>query len=244
VSTPAAEREQSLVAAFVRLADTLVADYDVIELFHGLCADCVSLLGADAAGLMLGDQRGSLQVVSASNEDAELVELFQLQADQGPCLDCYATSTQVEVGDLTAVQGRWPRFVSRASEHGFAAVHALPMRLRGQTIGALNLFHRRAHVMPPGELAVGQALADVATIAILSDRSTREREQLTGQLQAALHSRVLIEQAKGVLSERGHIEPGEAFTRLRAHARGTHQRLSELARGVIDGTLDTTTLLS
>ncbi len=243
MSTPSAEREQTLVAAFVRLADTLVADYDVIELFHRLCADCVALLGADAAGLLLGDQRGSLQVVSASNEDAQLVELFQLQADQGPCLDCYATSTPVEVGDLTTAENRWPRFVARAHAHGFAAVHALPMRLRGQTIGALNLFHRDAHEMPAGELAIGQALADVATIAILSDRSTREREQLTAQLQAALHSRVIIEQAKGVLAERGGIGLDQAFARLRSHARGTNQRLSELARGVVEGTLDTAALL-
>ena len=243
MSTPSAQREQSLVAAFVRLADTLVADYDVIELFHGLCTDCVTLLDVDAAGLMLGDQRGALQVVSASSEAAQLVELFQLQADQGPCLDCYATSTQVEVSDLAAEQERWPRFVARAREHGFAAVHALPMRLRGQTIGALNLFHRHTHAMPAAELAVGQALADVATIAILSDRNTREREQLTEQLQAALQSRVVIEQAKGILAERGQIGLDEAFTRLRAHARATQQRLSDLARGAIDGTLDTTTLL-
>jgi GAF domain-containing protein len=243
MTTPSAGREQSLVAAFVRLADTLVADYDVIDLFHGLCADCVELLGADAAGLMLGNQRGALQVVSASEEAAQLVELFQLQADQGPCLDCYATSTQVEAGNLAAAADRWPRFVARAREHGFGAVHALPMRLRGQTIGALNLFHRDPHAMPAGELAVGQALADVATIAILSDRSTREREQLTEQLQAALHSRVIIEQAKGILAERGHIALDEAFTRMRAHARATQQRLSDLARGVIDNTLDTTPML-
>ena len=243
MSTPSARREQSLVAAFVRLADTLVADYDVIELFHGLCADCVTLLGADAAGLMLGDQRGALQIVSASSEAAQLVELFQLQADQGPCLDAYATSTQVRVDDLAAAAARWPRFAARAREHGFAAVHALPMRLRGQTIGALNLFHRHPHAMPDDELAVGQALADVATIAILSDRSIRERERLTEQLQAALQSRVNIEQAKGILAERGHIDLDEAFTRLRATARSTNQRLSDLARSVIDGTLDTTTLL-
>jgi GAF domain-containing protein len=243
VSTPTAGREQSLVTAFVRLADTLVTDYDVIDLFHGLCADCVELLDADAAGLMLGDQRGSLQVVSASEEAAQLVELFQLQADQGPCLDCYSTGAQVEVGDLAAAQGRWPRFAARAAEHGFAAVHALPMRLRGQTIGALNLFHRHAHAMPPAELAIGQALADVATIAILSDRNTRQREQLTEQLQAALHSRVIIEQAKGILAERGHIAVDEAFRRLRDHSRRSRRRLSELARAVVDGTLDTATLL-
>jgi GAF domain-containing protein len=242
MSTPSAAREQALVTAFVRLADTLVADYDVIELFHGLCGDCVSLLGVDAAGLLLTDQRGTLQVVSASTEAANLVELFQLQAEEGPCLDCFRTSAQVHAGDL-ATDTRWPRFAALADDNGFTAVHALPMRLRGETIGALNLFHRSRTNMSADELAIGQALADVATIAILSDRNTRERERLTEQLQAALTSRVIIEQAKGVLAERGQIPLDEAFSRLRAHARSTQQRLSDLARAVTDGSFDTAPLL-
>jgi transcriptional regulator with GAF, ATPase, and Fis domain len=243
MNTPSAAREQELVSAFVRLADTLVADYDVIDLFHGLCGDCVTLLGADAAGLLLTDQRGALQVVSASSEAANLVELFQIQSEQGPCLDCFNSSAQVHAGDLNA-DGRWPRFAARAADHGFVAVHALPMRLRGQTIGALNLFHRRSTTMASDDLAVGQALADVATIAILSDRNTRERERLTEQLQAALTSRVIIEQAKGILAERGQIALDDAFTRLRSHARSSQQRLSDLARAVIDGSLDTAPLLT
>ena len=242
MSTPSAAREQALVTTFVRLADTLVADYDVIELFHGLCGDCVSFLGVDAAGLLLTDQRGNLQVVSASTEAANLVELFQLQAEEGPCLDCFRTSAQVHAGDLAA-DTRWPRFAALADDNGFTAVHALPMRLRGETIGALNLFHRSRTDMSVDELAIGQALADVATIAILSDRNTRERERLTEQLQAALTSRVIIEQAKGVLAERGQIPLDEAFSRLRAHARSSQQRLSDLARAVTDGTFDTAPLL-
>ena len=242
MTTSSAAREQSLIAAFVRLADTLVADYDVIELFHGLCADCVELLGADAAGLLLTDQRGALQVVSASTEAANLLELFQLQAEQGPCLDCFHTSAQVQARDLET-DTRWPRFSARAAENGFRAVHALPMRLRGQTIGALNLFHRSRLAMASDELAVGQALADVATIAILSDRNTRERERLTEQLQAALTSRVVIEQAKGILAERGGIGLDDAFARLRNHARSTQRRLSDLARAITDNGLDTTSLL-
>jgi GAF domain-containing protein len=237
------QREGGLVTAFVRLADTLVTDYDVIELFHELCADCVDLLGVDAAGLLFGDQRGSLRCVSASTEAAQLVELFQLQSDQGPCLDCYAAGSQVHVGVL-AHETRWPRFVASARDHGFAAVHAVPMRLRGQTIGALNLFQRRAGVMPPGELAIAQALADVATIAVLSGRHAHERDELTEQLQSALRSRVIIEQAKGMLAERGRIDLDEAFVRLRSHARRTRGRLSDLAGGVVDGTFDTTELLS
>ena len=241
MNTPVA-REAALVEAFVRLADTLVDDYDVIELFHGLCSDCVTLLRADAAGLLLTDQRESLQVVSASTEQAHLIELFQIQSQQGPCLDCFRSSEVVRSDDLSA-ETRWPLFRGRARDYGFGAVHALPMRLRGQTIGALNLFHREALVMTEADLAVGQALADVATIAILSDRNARERELLTEQLQAALTSRVVIEQAKGILAERGSIGLEEAFSRLREHARRTNQRLSELARGVVTGTHDTAALL-
>lgn len=241
-STPSAPREQQLVQAFVRMADTLVADYDVIDLFHGLCADCVELLGVDAAGLLLSDQRGTLQVVSASTDAAQLVELFQLQADQGPCLDSVRSSAQVTASDLGR-ETRWPWFCTRAAEHGFAAVHALPMRLRGDTIGGLNLFHRHPQAMTAGELAVAQALADVATIAILSDRGSREREALTEQLQAALTSRVIIEQAKGLLGERAQIGPEDAFNRLRAHARATNTRVTDLARAVINGSHDTDHLL-
>jgi GAF domain-containing protein len=242
MGTPAANSEQGLVRAFVRLADTLVTDYDVIDLFHGLCSDCVELLGADAAGLLISDQRGSLQVVSASTEQARLVELFQLQADQGPCLDSFRTSAQVHAADLRG-ETRWPQLASRARAEGFAAVHALPMRLRGQTIGALNLFHRAPHAMRPSELGVGQALADVATIAILSDRSARERELLTEQLQAALSSRVVIEQAKGVVAERAGITVDEAFVVLRGYARRTRTQLTGLARGVVDGTIPTSPLI-
>ncbi|MBW0101301.1 GAF and ANTAR domain-containing protein [Pseudonocardia sp. KRD-291] len=235
-------REKDLVAAFVRMADTLIADFDVIELLHGLCDDCVTLLGVDAAGLLLTDQRGSLQVVSASTEAAHLVELFQLQAEQGPCLDCFATTAPVHAGDL-GTESRWPLFTDRARQEGYAAVHALPMRLRGQTIGALNLFHRRPTAMQEQELRVGQALADVATIAILAERSTRERELLTEQLQGALNSRVIIEQAKGMLAERARIGMDEAFARLRRHARDTGTRLADVARGLTEATLDATPLL-
>lgn len=242
MNTPPPHREQSLVQAFVRLADTLVTDYDVIDLFHGLCADCVSLLGADAAGLLLTDQRGSLQLVSASDEHAQVVELFQLQADQGPCLDCFRTGAQVRVDDL-AGEDRWPLFTRRALETGFGAVHALPMRLRGEVVGALNVFHRHPLVMDGADLGVGQALADVATIAILTDRTSRQRELLTEQLQAALTSRVVIEQAKGVLAERGGLELDDAFGRMRSHARLQRRRLGDLARDIVEGAVDTTDLL-
>jgi transcriptional regulator with GAF, ATPase, and Fis domain len=227
-------RERVLTEAFVSLADTLVTDYDVIDLLHRLCSDSVRLLPVDAAGLLLSDQRGTLRVVSSSTEQAHLVELFQLQANEGPCLDCFRTSQQVVSTDLGR-EVRWPRFVERARQAGYEAVHALPLRLRSETIGGLNLFGRTPGALPPHALRVGQALADVATIGILQERALRRQEVLAEQLQGALNSRVIIEQAKGMLAERGQIDLSQAFALLRAHARTSQQRLSDLARDVVNG---------
>lgn len=242
MSAQSGRQEQALARAFVQLADTLVTDFDLIDLFNGLCADCVQIVGVDAAGLMLTDQRGALQVVAASSETAHLLELFQLQAGQGPCVECYRTSAPVGADDLSTDR-RWPRFSRRAREHGFTAAHALPMRLREETIGGLNLFHHQPRAMTEHELSICQALADVATIAILSERRLRDRATLTEQLQHALNSRIVIEQAKGLLAGRGHIGLDEAFTALRSHARATSTRLTDLARSVVDGSYDTSHLL-
>jgi transcriptional regulator with GAF, ATPase, and Fis domain len=228
-------RERVLAEAFVSLADTLVTDYDVIDLLHRLCSDSVRLLPVDAAGLLLSDQRGTLRVVSSSTEQVHLVELFQLQANEGPCLDSFRTSRQVVAADLSH-ESRWPRFVERARRAGYSAVHALPLRLRSQTIGGLNLFGKTPGALSPHALRVGQALADVATIGILQERALRRQEVLAEQLQGALNSRVIIEQAKGMLAERGQIDLAEAFTLLRTHARTRQQRLSDLARDVVNGT--------
>jgi GAF domain-containing protein len=227
-------RERVLTEAFVSLADTLVTDYDVIDLLHRLCIDSVTLLPVDAAGLMLSDQRGTLRVVSSSTEQAHFVELFQLQANEGPCLDCFRTSRQVVSADL-GNEAHWPRFVAHARQAGYRSVHALPLRLRSETIGVLNLFGRAPGALPPHALRVGQALADVATIGILQERALRRQEVLAEQLQAALNSRVIIEQAKGMLAERGRIDLEQAFTLLRSHARAHQQRLSDLARDVVNG---------
>jgi transcriptional regulator with GAF, ATPase, and Fis domain len=227
-------RERVLAEAFVSLADTLVTDFDVIDLLHRLCTDSVTLLPVDAAGLLLSDQRGTLRVVSSSTEQAHLVELFQLQANEGPCLDCVRTSRQIISADLSE-ESRWPRFVERARQAGYRAVHALPLRLRSETIGGLNLFGNTPGALSAHALRVGQALADVATIGILQERAVRRQEVLAEQLQAALNSRVIIEQAKGMLAERGQIDLAEAFDVLRAHARSRQQRLSDLARDVVAG---------
>jgi GAF domain-containing protein len=226
--------EIELADVFVEMADTLVADFDVIDFLHVLTERCVQLLGISAAGLLLTDGQDRLQVVAASSERTRLLELFQLQTDQGPCVDCFRTGQQISVADLPAA-GRWPRFTEAAAEVGFAAVHALPMRLRDQVIGALNLFDITPGALDADKLRVGQALADVATIGLLQQRAIHRRDVLTEQLQTALNSRVLIEQAKGILAERLRVDMDQAFTTLRQGARSHNRRLSELAQGIVDG---------
>jgi transcriptional regulator with GAF, ATPase, and Fis domain len=227
--------EQKLAEAFVEMADTLVDDFDLIDFLHVLTDRCVRLLNVSAAGLLLTDQRGALQLVAASTEETRLLELFQLQTDQGPCVECFRTGRPVEVVDLAATTDRWPRFVEAAHRTGFAAVHALPMRLRTDVIGALNLFSTQARPLGTDIVRLGQALADVATIGLLQARAIRQRDTLAEQLQTALNSRVLIEQAKGVIAERRHIDMDQSFTLLRASARARNRRLSDLARAVVDG---------
>jgi len=238
-------REQLVSEAFIALADTLVDDYDIIDLLDRLVGYSVALLAADAAGLMLGDARRELRVVAASSEDAELMELLQLQNEQGPCLDCYRSAAQVHVPDLSAAAHRWPLFVAAVAEQGgFASVHALPLRLRGESVGAMNLFHHQPGPLPVADLALGQALADVATIGILQERAVRRGEVLNEQLQTALNSRVVIEQAKGVLAQHGGLSMHAAFDQLWGYARGNNLRLSGVARRLVEGNLDPAELTS
>ena len=226
---------QLLSATFVELTDTMVADFDLIDFLHVLTQRSVELLDVSAAGLLLADPRGELRVVAASSEAARLLELFQLQSDQGPCLDCFRSGQPVACIDLSA-DPRWPQFAQQAGQAGFAAVQALPMRLRDQVIGALNLFRGTVGAFDPEVVHVGQALADVATISLLHDRSMRRTDTLNEQLQTALNSRVVIEQAKGKLAERLGIDVTQAFTLLRDQARNRNQRLSDLARAFVEGT--------
>jgi GAF domain-containing protein len=224
-----------LSATFVELTDTMVDDFDIIDFLHVLTSRSVELLDVSAAGLLLADARGELRVVAASSEAARVLELFQLQSDQGPCLDCYRSGQPVGSTDLAADE-RWPRFTAGAGQAGFAAVQALPMRLRDQVIGALNLFRASPGAFAADAVHVGQALADVATISLLHERNVRRTDTLNEQLQTALNSRVIIEQAKGKLAERLGIDVDLAFTLLREQARNHNQRLSDLARGFVDGT--------
>jgi len=225
-----------LSQTFVELTDTLVAGFDVIDFLHVLTDRSVQLLDVSAAGLLLADPRGELRVVAASSEAARLVELFQLQNDQGPCLDCFRSGRPVAAADLVAAGARWPRFAPAARQAGFAAVQALPMRLREQVIGALNLFRADPGTLTPADIRIGQALADVATVSLLHERSMRHSDALNEQLQTALNSRVIIEQAKGKLAERFGVDMDQAFSLLRDRARTSNRGLSDLARAFVDGT--------
>jgi ANTAR domain/GAF domain len=220
---------------FVELADTLVAGFDIIDFLQMLTERSALLLEATAAGVLLADPRGALRVAVASSEEARLLELFQLQADEGPCLDCYRNVEPTGSADLTVAYQQWPRFAAAAVKAGFRSVQALPMRLRDEAVGALNLFGVSPGGMSQQDLRVGQALADVATIGLLHERSIRRGDTLNEQLQAALNSRVVIEQAKGRLAERLGLTMDEAFAVLRTQSRNRNQRITDVARHVIEG---------
>lgn len=226
-------REQQLVTVFVELADTLVDDFDVMDLLHTLAHRCVELLDVQAAGILLGDHHGRLRSAAASSEHARLLDMFESQTEAGPSVECFRTGQPVINTDLD--DPRWPRLREAAREAGFASLHALPLRLRGEIIGTLNLFHSEIRALSDADMHVGQALADVSTLSVLSQRSLREGEILASQLQNTLTSRVTIEQAKGVLSARLRIPMDEAFTVIRDHARAHHEQLSVVARRITEG---------
>jgi GAF domain-containing protein len=230
-------KEALLARTLVELADTLVDDFDVVELLTLLTDRCVEVLDVSAAGLMLVSPGGDLRVMASSSDAMRVLELFELQAEEGPCPDCYRTGQPIVNHTLGAVDGRWPRFAPRALEAGFHSVHALPLRLRGLTIGALNLFRADEGEMRESDVLAAQAFADVATIAIIQHRAAAEAQVVNQQLHHALNTRIVIEQAKGVMAERAGLDMEQSFARLRNHARNHNLRLVDVAQSVIDGTL-------
>jgi transcriptional regulator with GAF, ATPase, and Fis domain len=230
-------REVQLGRVFVRLADTLVHEFDVVDVLQELTTTCVSLLNAAAAGLMLADELGELHIAAASSEEAKLLEVFELQTEQGPCLDCYRTGHRVTVVSAEEQTARWPAFVPSLRERGFGPVHALPLRLREQTIGALNLFSLPDNPLSEAALQIGQALADVATIAVLEHRRMEASTRLASQLQIALNSRIAVEQAKGVVAAHAEVNMDRAFHLIRSHARSKRRQLSDVAADIASGRL-------
>ncbi len=220
---------------FVEIVDTLVDDFDVIDVLTVLTSRSVELLDAAAAGILLADTEGHLRVMAASTEQIELLELFQIQNDEGPCLDCYHTGAVV-VANLDAASP-WPQFAPESVRAGFPAVCAVPLRLKDVVLGCLNLFMAEPVALSDADVALAQALAHVASIAIVQDTITREAAIREGQLQHALNSRIAIEQAKGMIAERGNVDMDTAFSRMRAFARNSNRGLTEVAEAVVAGTL-------
>jgi GAF domain-containing protein len=234
---------RGVVRALVDLAGSLVGDFDAIEVLQLLVDHCVSALDVEAAGVLLADHEDVLRIVVSSSEEARLLELYQLQSGEGPCVDAYRSADPVSVPDLTGTDGRWPRFAPAAHEVGYRGVLALPMKLREEAIGGLNLFFTDRHPMLTDEhLPLAQAMADVATVAITHGRLARRSQELTQQLQTALNSRVVIEQAKGLIAGRLEVELEHAFELLRFRARNTNRRLTELAHDVTTGIVEPETL--
>jgi len=231
------DRERRLAEAFVTLADTLVDDFDVIDFLQVLAERCVDLLDVTAAGIMLADTSGSLRHVACSDEQMRVVELFELQIEEGPCYDAYRSGAPVVCGNPEEATERWPRFAPNAVQHGFAAVAGVPMRLRTEIIGALNLFSSNRGELGEQDLRIVQALADVATIGLLQERAIRDGAALSAQLEGALESRVAIEQAKGIIAERAGISVDDAFALIRNFTRANNRLLSDTAREVTHGLL-------
>jgi GAF domain-containing protein len=235
--TMTAVSAERLSKIFVEVADTLVDDFDLVEFLQMLTVRTAGLVGASAAGLLLADQRGQLRFMAASDEQARLLEVFQVQISDGPCFDAFHTAQPVINADLRAAAGRWPAFTERALAAGFRSVHAFPMRLRREVIGALNVFGSTVGGnLDDADVQIVQALTDVAAIGLLQERAVRRGEVLTEQLQGALNSRIVIEQAKGAVAQAHGISVDAAFIVLRGYARRSNRKLTDVAYQVLSDT--------
>lgn len=230
-------RERSVTEAFVSLADSLVRPFDVIDLLEDLTEQCATLLDIASAGLLLADASGVLHVLAASSQQTRNLELFQLQRDEGPCLECYRTGQVVKVADLTTRRARWPQFVAAAHRNGFVSVHALPLRLHDHTLGAIGLFGTTIGALNDEDLTLGQALAHVASVALVTGNAATDRDNLNRQLQTALDSRVFIEQAKGAIAQHANVDMDQAFALLRRYSRDNNRKLTNVAEAITTRTL-------
>ena len=229
--------DQRLTQVFVELADTLVDEFDALDFLSMLAERSVELLQADSAGVIVDNMRGALHVVASTSDRAEVLELFELQSDEGPCLDCFSSGRPVVNVSLQEAHARWPRFSAAAARLGYQSTHALPLRLRDSVVGAMNLFCIDDKVLSDQDVTLGQALADVATIGLLQERAVRESGMLAEQLQTALNSRIMIEQAKGALLASASIPVDRAFELMRAYSRRNNVPVRVVASRVIDGEL-------
>ncbi|MFD2340846.1 GAF and ANTAR domain-containing protein [Clavibacter tessellarius] len=228
-------REAQLVHTFVSLADSLVGDFDVLDLLQTLVDQVTLLFDAGAAGIIIGPDAEHLEVVASTSEKSRLVGLMQLEVGEGPCVEAVSTGRVVSVSDVREIADRWPAFSAQAAGAGYVSVHAIPLRLRGQIIGSLNLFREHEGVLNEADATAAQALADVATISVLQERTIRDSSVVHDQLRHALDSRVLIEQAKGVISHTLGVDMDEAFRLIRNEARSTSTAMPAVAAGIVEG---------
>lgn len=231
------KREDQLLQTVGTLADSLVDNFDIVDLLQLLVDECASIFDATAAGILLVSPSGELEVIVSTSERSEFVGLMQVRAGQGPCVEAIQTGQVVSVEDLRHIAERWPKFAEDARKSGFSSLHAIPMRLRDSVIGSLNLFRDRVGELNPADATAAKTLADIATISILQQRIVEESVIAQGQLQRALDSRVLIEQAKGYIAQSHNLDMDSAFQRIRAHARSTQTRLSVVAADITAGRL-------
>jgi len=238
-------REHRVTSTLVHLADTLVAGYDDVEMFYNLVEGCTEVLPIDHAGLLVSDPIGDLHVVAATSEATHLIELLQIQNEEGPCLDAFHSGQLVESGPIAGpeAQARWPQLTEAAGDAGFGSITALPMRLRDRILGALNLFRVASEPLSPEDLAVAQAFANIATISILQARATHDAREVIDQLQSALDTRVVIEQAKGYIAQHSHLTMDEAFGRIRVYARSHNLLLRDVANDIVARALDPTVIV-
>jgi transcriptional regulator with GAF, ATPase, and Fis domain len=228
------DREGAVIAAFVSIAEALADDYDIVDLYTGLTATCAQLLDVEWAGLLLVDSAGVLRVAAASSEHARDRELFQLQCEQGPCVDCFESGEAVSVPDLESESERWPRFAPTAVAAGFASVHAVPMKLHSTVLGALGLFGAKTGVLEPGDRLLARSLANVACVALVASRAAADGKALNYQLQHALDSRVIVEQAKGFLAQYAELDVDKSFGILRKFCRDRNLRLTDVALQLLE----------
>jgi GAF domain-containing protein len=238
------DRTADITQAFVAIANTMVDGLDVVDLLTGVTSDCARLLDIASAGLLLADHHGVLHVVAASSERTRNVELFQLQRDEGPCLDCYHSGQPVSVADLAVEAERWPLFVHAATEAGFASVHAVPMRLRDTRLGTLGLFGTTVGPLSDSDLNLAQALAHVASIALVADKAATDAAIINQQLQTALTSRVVVEQAKGLVAQLGGLDMDQSFAAIRRFARDHNERLTDVATRLVSRELPVAEVLA
>jgi GAF domain-containing protein len=230
-------RETRIVETFATLADTLVDSYDVVELLQTLVETCADVLDVDAAGIMLANAWGELEVIASTSETSRLMEVLQLDAEAGPCMTTFTTGQPVACPDIADAPAEWAAFSAGALALGVRSAHAVPLRLRATVIGTLNLFGTAPGTLSAPDLRIARAMADVATIGILHERTLREHEVVQAQLQRAIVSREVIEQAKGVVSHVRSVSIEDAFGIIRAHAVASGERLSDVAQAIVDRTL-------